>query len=57
VRRRIAILLTLATAMTVIGLGVAMSASAQSNILKTVHNVTARFQSVSQADKAGYVPF
>jgi hypothetical protein len=56
-RRRIAILLTLTTALTVIGLGVAMSASAQSSVLKTVHSVTARYQSLSQAKKAGYVPF
>ena len=45
------------TALTVIGLGVALSASAQSDVLKTVHNVTARFQSLQQAKKAGYVPF
>lgn len=56
-RRRVTIVLALASAFMVIGLGLAMSAAAQSDILKTVHNVTARFQSLSQAEKAGYVPF
>jgi hypothetical protein len=55
--RRLAILLTMGTALTVLGLGLAMSASAQSNIVKAVHSVTARFQSLGQAEKAGYVPF
>ena len=55
--RRLTILITLTTALTVLGLGVAISASAQSNVLKTVHSVTARFQSLRQAVRAGYVPF
>jgi hypothetical protein len=55
--RRLAILITLATALTVLGLGVAISASARTDVLKTVHTVTARFQSLRQAVKAGYVPF
>jgi hypothetical protein len=56
-RRRFMILLIAGTAVTVVALGVAMSANAQNDVLKAVHNVTARFQSLSQAEKAGYVPF
>lgn len=55
--RRLTILITLVTALTVLGLGVAISASAQSDVLKKVHTVTARFQSLRQAVRAGYVPF
>ena len=55
--RRLTILITLTMALTVLGLGVAISANAQSNVLKTVHTVTARFQSLRQAVRAGYVPF
>jgi hypothetical protein len=55
--RRLAILITLATALTVLGLGVAISASARADVLKSVHTVTARFQSLHQAVRAGYVAF
>lgn len=55
--RRLTFVLTICAALTVLGLGVAMSVSAQSDVLKTVHSVTARFQALSQARKAGYVPF
>ena len=56
-RRRLAILLATATALTVVGFGLAVGASAQGDILRTVHSLNARFESPSQAEKAGYVPF
>ena len=55
--RRFVILVALATALTVVGMGVAIGANARSDALKAVHTVTARFQSLSQAEKANYVPF
>jgi len=56
-RRRIAILLTTVAALTVIALGGAIGAQAKQDTLGTVHSVTARFNSIQQATKAGYVPF
>jgi hypothetical protein len=56
-RRRIAILLATVAALTVIGLGGAIGAQARQDVLGTVHSVTARFDSIEQAKKAGYVPF
>jgi hypothetical protein len=56
-RRRIAILLVMVSALTVMGFGLAMGASAQADVFNTVHSVTARFHSIQQAEKAGYVPF
>jgi hypothetical protein len=56
-RRRIAILLVTMSALTVMGFGLAMGASAQADVFKTVHNLTARFNSIQQAEKAGYEPF
>ena len=56
-RRRIAILLTTVAALTVIALGGAIGAQAKQDTLRTVHSVTARFNSIQQATKAGYVPF
>ena len=44
-------------AVAVMGLGMALSASAQQDTLATVKAVTARFNSIVQAKKAGYVPF
>lgn len=55
--RRLALLAVLGTAMTILALGTAMGASARQDVLRTVHAVTARFESVRQAEKAGYVPF
>ena len=56
-RRRIAILLATVAALTVMGLGSAIGAHAQNDVLGTVHSLTARFNSIQQAKKAGYVPF
>ena len=56
-RRRLALVAVTGTALTVMALGMALSASARQDILKTVHSVNARFHSVDQAEKAGYVPF
>ena len=56
-RRRIAILLATVSALTVMGLSLAMGASARADVFKTVHSLTARFNSIQQAEKAGYVPF
>jgi len=56
-RRRFTLFGATALALMVLALGLAMSASAENDTLKTVHSVTARFQSVQQAEKAGYAPF
>jgi hypothetical protein len=56
-RRRLGLLLIMAAALSVVGLGLAIGASARADILTTVHRVTARYQSVGQALKAGYEPF
>lgn len=56
-RRRLALLLGMAVASSVIGLGMALGASARADILTTVHHVTARYESLRQALKAGYEPF
>ena len=56
-RRRIAILLATVSAVTVLGFGLAMGVSAQQGHQRTVRSVTARFNSIQQAEKAGYVPF
>jgi hypothetical protein len=40
-----------------IGLGMALTASARQDIFNTVRAVTARFNSIEQAKKAGYEPF
>jgi hypothetical protein len=57
--RRQKLLLTAVTvgALAIIGLSTAMTASARQDVLSKVHDVTARFQSIQQAKKAGYVPF
>ena len=56
-RRRLTALLAAASALTVLGFGLATGASAQADILRSVHSVNARFHSVEQAERAGYVPF
>ena len=56
-RRRFAILAVTLAALTIVGLGLAVGASARADVLDTVHKVTARFNSIEQARKAGYVPF
>jgi len=56
-RRRIAILLATLSAVAVFGFGLAMGVGAQQGISETVRSVTARFNSIQQATKAGYVPF
>ncbi len=55
--RRFLLLLVTGAAIAIMGLGMALSASARQDIFKTVHSVTARFNSIQQAKKAGYEPF
>jgi hypothetical protein len=52
-RRRIAILIATLAALTVVGLGSAIGAQARNDVLGTVHALTARFNSLEQAKKAG----
>lgn len=56
-RRRITLLAIMAGAVSIMGLGLALGANARGDIVTSVHRVTARFESVRQAEKAGYVPF
>ena len=56
-RRRLILLTVTGAAITLMGLGMALSATARQDILITVRSVTARFNSVEQAEKAGYEPF
>ncbi len=56
-RRRIALLVATISALSVMGLGLAVGASARADNLATVRAVTARFNSLEQATKAGYVLF
>ena len=56
-QRRLSILAITVAALTVIGLGMAIGASAKNDQLSIVHSLTAKYQSVAQAKKAGYAPF
>ena len=56
-RRRIAILVATVAALTVMGFGLAIGAQARGDVADTIRGLTARFNSVQQAEKAGYVPF
>lgn len=56
-RRRLVLAAVALSAIAIIGLGMALTASARQDVLATVHKVTARFNSIQQATKAGYVPF
>jgi hypothetical protein len=56
-KRRFAILAVTIAALTVMGFGLALGANAKADEQSTVRAVTARFNSVDQAEKAGYVPF
>jgi hypothetical protein len=56
-RRRFTILAATLAALTVMGFGLAVGASAKADVASTVRQVTARFNSVTQAEQAGYVPF
>jgi|SoiMethySBSTD1v2_1073268.scaffolds.fasta_scaffold2681500_1 hypothetical protein len=56
-RRRLAFLVAVGAALTVLGMGLAAGASAKGDELSAVRSLTARFQSVKQAEKAGYAPF
>jgi hypothetical protein len=56
-RRRLGLLLIMAATLSVVGLGLALGASARADILNTVHRVTTRYHSLEQAIKAGYEPF
>jgi hypothetical protein len=56
-RRRFTILAATLAALTVMGFGLAVGASAKADTLTTVRTLTARFHSLEQAKQAGYVPF
>jgi hypothetical protein len=56
-RRRFTILLATASALSVMVFGMAVGASAKGDELSAVRALTARFESVAQAEKAGYAPF
>ena len=56
-RRRFLLTAVALGAVATIGLGMALTASARQDVLTTVRSVTARFNSIEQAKKAGYVPF
>jgi hypothetical protein len=56
-RRRFALTALSVSAVVIIGLGMALTAVARQDVLSKVHDVTARFDSIQQAKKAGYVPF
>ena len=56
-RRRLVFTAVALGALVVIGLGSTMAAAARQDTLRAVHDVTARFNSLQQAEKAGYVPF
>jgi len=56
-RRRLVLLVVVGAAVAVMGLGMALSASARQDNIAAVRAVTARFNSIVQAKKAGYVPF
>ena len=56
-RRRFAVVAATISALLVMGLGLALGADARSDELRTVQSVTARFNSLQQAERAGYVPF
>jgi len=55
--RRIALWLVTASALAVVGFGMAIGTSASADVSANVRAVTARFNSLEQAKKAGYVPF
>ena len=56
-RRRLSLLVVSLAALTVLGLGLAIGASARQDTLATVKAVTARFASIEQAEKAAYGVF
>src|SRR5689334_1630143 len=56
-RRRLLILGITVAALATIGLSMALSASAKNDVLSTVRSLTAKYQSVAQAEKNGYAPF
>ena len=56
-RRRLSLLAVTVAALSVMGLGFALSAQAKDDVLKAVHTVTARYNSVAQAEKDGYGKF
>ena len=56
-RRRLLVMIVLGAALTSMGFGLAIGVNAQSDVLRKVHSVTARFQSLEAAKKAGYERF
>jgi hypothetical protein len=56
-RRRFLLTMVALGAIASIGLSMALTATARQDIFNTVRAVTARFNSIEQAEKAGYVPF
>jgi hypothetical protein len=55
--RRLALFVIIGAAVATMGLGMALSATAKQDELAAVRSVTARYQSLQQAIKAGYEPF
>lgn len=56
-RRRLALLITTALALGALGSGVAVGVDAKDDVLRAAQQATARFHSLAQAERAGYVPF
>ena len=56
-KRRISLLAITLAALSVMGLGLALSAQAKNDQLSIVHTLTAKYQSVEAAEKAGYAKF
>ena len=56
-RRRLLLMITLGAALAAMGFGLAIGVDAQSDVLRKVHSVTAKFQSLDAAKKAGYERF
>jgi hypothetical protein len=50
-------MITLGAALAAMGFGLAIGVDAQSDVLRKVHSVTAKFQSLEAAKKAGYERF
>ena len=56
-RRRATVLAISLAALTIVGLGLAIGASARADEISAVREMTARFHSIEQARRAGYEPF
>ena len=56
-RRRLALLLVSTLSLGILAFGLAVGASAKGDALSAVRSLTAKYQSVQAAEKAGYAPF